>query len=201
MKNPPPTNLHDIEFATHSLLNFILVLAPLGTILVPLTLILFVFSPSHSRRHPVFILNVLACCLGIIEVVVAIALNSSQILHPIRPLPKNLLTTVVVLTSVSPLLVDSILIFRIAAFYPFSMTPITTLVVVFGFPLLVKCGRFTAIVLFLNSFVKGIANLNNIFLGALPSWHQNPFLMAEWIMQIVDNVFVMSRFMFFRAEL
>jgi hypothetical protein len=188
--SPPPPGFSVNKEATRTLLSLILFLAPLGTILVPLIIVLVAFSSPHSRRHPVFILNVLACCLGIAEAVVGIVLDSTQILYPSRPVSKGLLTTIVGLAVASPLLIDSILLFRILAFYPFEITPMTTLVAILAFPLLVKCGRFIAVVMYLNSLTKGSANLSNKFLDVLPNWPQNHFLMAEWIMQIVDNASV-----------
>ena len=64
MAFPPTPGLNYIA-AIRPSLNLILVLIPLGSMLVPLILTLFFFSPS--RRHPVFILNILVCCIGICE--------------------------------------------------------------------------------------------------------------------------------------
>lgn len=186
---PPPPGLNYIE-AIRPSLNFILVLTPLGAVLVPLIIVLFVFSPPQSRRHPVFILNILACCSGIAEAIVNATLETTQILYPLEPISKPLLTTVIALSIVSPLFIDSILLFRILAFYPIDMTPTTTLVAILAFPLLLKCGRFTAVVMYLNSFTKGSGNLPNVLLAAESTWPRNPYIMAEWIMQMVDNTYV-----------
>lgn len=187
---PPPGSGLSVE-NTRSLLSFILVLTPLGAILIPLIIILFVFSPPHSRRHPVFILNILVCCLGIAEAVIGVVLDSNQILHPYQPVSKCLLIIVATIAVASPLLIDSILIFRILAFYPLDMTPTRTLVTILAFPLLVKCGRFAAIVMFLNSFTgRSTEGSQDLLRAILSNWPKNPYLTAEWTMQMVDNASV-----------
>jgi hypothetical protein len=186
---PPPPGLNYIE-AIRPSLNFILVLTPLGAVLIPLIIVLFVFSPPHSRRHPVFILNVLACCSGIAEAVVNATLETNQILYPLRPISKGLLTAVIALATISPLFIDSILLFRILAFYPIGVAPKTTVAAILAFPLLLKCGRLTAVVMALNVFANGSGKLGNVLLAAQSTWPRNPYIMSEWIMQMVDNAYV-----------
>lgn len=198
--SPPPPGLNYTEVIRPSL-NFILVVTPLGAILIPLIIVLFVFSPPQARRHPVFILNILACCTGIAEAIINAVLETNQILFPLEPISKCLLTSIVTLAIVSPLFVDSILLFRILAFYPYEMTPTTTLVAIFGFPLLVKCGRFTAIVMYLISFTKGSAKAPDLFMAASMGWPKNPYIIAEWTMQMVDNACVTSCSSLSQAEL
>jgi hypothetical protein len=45
----------------HHFLAIILIVAPLGAILFLIISVLLFFTPPESRRHPVFILNILAC--------------------------------------------------------------------------------------------------------------------------------------------
>ncbi len=183
---PPPPGLNYIE-AIRPALNFILVITPLGAILVPLIIVLFVFSPPSSRRNPVFILNVLACCSGVAEAVANACLETSQILYPLEPVSKGLLLTVISFAVVSPVFIDSILLLRILAFYPPKTTPTTKLIAVLIFPVILKCGRFTVIVMYLNSFMNGSGKLPNVLLAAGSNWPKNPYITAEWTMQMVDN--------------
>ncbi|KAF9448445.1 hypothetical protein P691DRAFT_775406 [Macrolepiota fuliginosa MF-IS2] len=192
---PPPPGLNYID-AIRPSLNFILALTPLGAVLVPLIITLFVFSSPQSRRHPVFILNVLACCSGIVEAATNAALETKQILYPLEPVSKSLLTTVIAFSIVSPLFIDSILLFRILAFYPIGITPTSTLVAIFSFPILVKCGRFVVVVMYLNSFAKGSGNLPNVLLAATSTWPRNPYIMAEWSMQMADNTYASAFFLY-----
>lgn len=183
---PPPEGLNYIA-AIRPSLNFILVLTPLGAVLVPLILTLFFFSTPRSRRHPVFILNILACCSGICEAAINAALETKQILYPLEPVSKGLLTAVIAFAIVSPVFIDSILLFRILAFYPLGSTPTSQLLAIFALPALVKSGRFIAVVLYLHQFTHTSGRLPNVLLAAQSTWPKNPYILAEWSLQMVDN--------------
>lgn len=188
---PPPEGLNYIA-AIRPSLNFILVLTPLGAILVPLIITLFFFSSPKSRRHPVFVLNILACCSGICEAALNAALETKQILYPLEPISKELLTAVIAFAIVSPLFIDSILLFRILAFYPLVTTPIWQLLAIFSLPMLVKCGRFIAVVMYLHQFTHSSGNLPNVLLAAQSTWPKNPYILAEWSLQMIDNTCVLN---------
>ena len=183
---PPPEGLNYIA-AIRPSLNFILVLTPLGSVLVPLIITLYFFSTPNSRRHPVFILNILACCSGICEAAINAALEVKQIIYPLQPVSPSLLTAVIAFATVSPLFIDSILLFRILAFYPPYRTPKRILIGIFAFPLLVKCGRFTAVVMYLHSFTHSSGRLPSILLAAESTWPKNPYIITEWTLQMLDN--------------
>lgn len=183
---PPPPGLNYIA-AIRPSLNFILVLTPLGSMLVPLILALFFFSPPQARRHPVFILNILACCSGICEAATNAALETKQILFPLQPISKELLTSVIAFSIVSPLFIDSILLFRILAFYPLNITPNRQFLAIFALPILVKCGRFIAVVMYLYQFTHSSGNLPNVLLAAQSTWPKNPYIISEWSLQMIDN--------------
>jgi hypothetical protein len=183
---PPPPGLNYIA-AIRPSLNFILVVTPLGAVLVPLILTLYFFSPPQSRRRPVFILNILACLSGIVQSVLNAILEAKQILYPLEPISKELLTTVIAFPVVSPLFIDSILLFRILAFYPVSITPTYQLVAIFALPAIVKCGRFIAAVTYLHRFTHSSGNLPSVLLAAESTWPRNPYIITEWSLQMIDN--------------
>lgn len=184
---PPPAGLNYIA-AIRPSLNFILVLTPLGATLVPLVFTLFHFSSPQTRRHPVFILNVLACCSGICEAAINAALETKQILYPLEPVSRGLLTAVIAFAIVSPVFIDSILLFRVIAFYPLKTTPLRLLISILALPAIVKCGRFIAVVLYLNSFTHSSGRLPSVLLAAESTWPRNPYIMTEWSLQMVDNL-------------
>jgi hypothetical protein len=66
----------------HHFLAVILIVAPLGAILLLIISTLLFFTPPKSRKRPVFILNILACLLGICQAIYFACLNSYVILHP-----------------------------------------------------------------------------------------------------------------------
>ncbi|THU91846.1 hypothetical protein K435DRAFT_800927 [Dendrothele bispora CBS 962.96] len=121
---PPPPGLNYTE-AIRPSLNFILILTPLGATLVPLIFTLLYFSTPQTRRHPVFILNILACCCGICEAAICAALQTKQILYPLEPL---------------------------------------------------------------HSFTDSSGKLPNVLLAAQSTWPRNPYIMAEWTLQMTDNL-------------
>lgn len=184
----PPAGLNYISTIRQSL-NFILILTPLGSVLVPLILVLFFFSTPQSRWHPVFILNILACCGGICEVVTNVALETKLILFPLQPISKELLTTVLAVSFVSPLFIDSILLLRILAFYPLSLTPNRKLLEIFALPIVVKCGRFIAVVMYICQFTHSSGTLSNVLSAAQSTWPKNPYILAEWSLQTIDNIY------------
>ena len=55
----------DYNTSVHSTLHFICLLLPLGSVLVPVILVLLFFSTHESRCRPVFALNLTACASGI----------------------------------------------------------------------------------------------------------------------------------------
>ena len=186
---PPPAGLNYIA-AIRPSLNFILVLTPLGAVLVPLILVLFFFSSPRSRRHPVFVFNILACCSGICEAALNAALETKQILYPLEPVSKSLLTSVIAFSIVSPVFIDSILLFRILAFYPLGTTPTSRLLTIFSLPVLVKSERFIAVVLYLNQFTHTGGKLSNVLLAAQSTGHKNPYILTEWSLQMIDDMWV-----------
>ena len=186
---PPPPGLNYIA-AIRPSLNFILVLTPLGAVLVPVILILFFFSTPETRRHPVFIFNILACCSGICEAAINAALETKQIIYPNQPVSPSLLTAVIAFATISPVFIDSILLFRLLAFFPLRITPKRTLLAILLLPILIKCGRFIAIVLYLNSFTHTSGRLPSVLLAAQSTWPHNRYIMTEWSLQMADNLCV-----------
>lgn len=186
---PPPPGLNYIA-AIRPSLNFILVLTPLGAALVPLVITLLFFSTPEVQRRPVFILNILACCSGICEAALNAVLEAKQIIYPLQPVSETLLTAVIAFAIVSPVFIDSILLFRVLAFYPPHRTPKRILFAVLLLPVVVKCGRFIAVVLYLNSFTRGSGQLPSVLLAAESTWPRNPYIMTEWSLQMVDNTYV-----------
>lgn len=183
---PPPPGLNYID-AIRPSLNFILVLTPLGAALVPLVITLLFFSTPEVRRRPVFILNILACCSGIVEAALNATLETKQILYPLQPVSEALLTAVIAFAIISPVFIDSILLFRVLAFYPPHRTHKHVLFGVLLLPVVVKSGRFVAVVLYLNSFTRGSGQLSSVLLAAESTWPRNPYIMTEWSLQMIDN--------------
>jgi hypothetical protein len=61
---------------------FIVMTTILGTILIPLLVLLFALSTPQTRRKPIFMLNVVAVSLGIITTAVSLHFQIRSILSP-----------------------------------------------------------------------------------------------------------------------
>jgi hypothetical protein len=111
----------------HHFLAVILIVAPIGAVLLLIISILLFFAPPESRRRPVFILNIIACLLGICQAVYFASLNSYVILHPDKPLPHAIALAAIAILLGPPIFIDSISFVRLLAFYPYQFTAPSTL--------------------------------------------------------------------------
>lgn len=177
------SSISDYAESMRPSVNLILIVTPLGSVLVPLILTLFFFSTSQSRRHLVFILNILACCSGICEAIISVTIATKTILYPFDPISKALFTTSFAFTVVASLFSDSILMFRVLAFYPLSATPNGKLLAIFALPILAKCGRFFTAVMYLYQFT----HVNSLYVFLASNWSKNPYILVILSLQVIDN--------------
>ncbi|KAI5123487.1 hypothetical protein M0805_008856 [Coniferiporia weirii] len=196
----PPPGLN-FTAAIYPSLTFILVMTPLGSMLVPVIILLFFFSTPSSRLTPVFVLNILACVLGLLEALLNDALEVKQILEPTETFPQALYIATIASTVLSPMIVDSVLLTRVIAFYPRNTSASVDRLKAIAFPMLVKCGRFIAVVLYLHSFTVASKNTKGsvLLVGEL-TWFKNRYIIAEWTLQIVDNTYS-SLFFLYKLQL
>lgn len=185
MEAPPPGL--NYTAAIRPPLTFILIITPLGAVLVPLIITLFCFSTPQARQHPVFILNILACCFGICETALFNLVQIKLILFPLEPISKILLTSAVACTILGPLFTESVLVFRILAFYPYFLTSKRRLAAIFAVPVLVKSGRFIAIGMYLYQFTHNSNNFSSATSAAQSAWPKSGPVIVAWSLQIIDN--------------
>ncbi|KAF8904066.1 hypothetical protein CPB84DRAFT_1773302 [Gymnopilus junonius] len=183
---PPPPGLNYLAVIEPAL-TFSLLGAFFGGILIPLLIFLFLFSQPAGRRHPVFILNVAIVLLGLVLAAINVGQEWSNLVTPTKPVPQSLTLANITIDVLSPMIIDSVLILRILAFYPKESTPLSTLVTILAFPIIMKCARFSCVTVFL--FKLGRTNGHgSITTLAAQTWFRNPFLVSEWSLQIVDNL-------------
>src|SRR5258708_7291334 len=150
----------------HHVLTVILIVAPLGAILLPVIGVLLFFNPTESRRRPVFVLNVFACILGMCQAIYFACLYSYVILHPSKPVPHTTAIAAIAILLTPPILVDSILLFRLLAFYPIQLTPPNTLIAVMTPTFLCKVARLACLIAFLATYP--VARLDGPSYATLP---------------------------------
>ncbi|KAI6102437.1 hypothetical protein EDD16DRAFT_1494853 [Pisolithus croceorrhizus] len=166
--------------------------------LFTLFVLLLALSTKESRRRVVFRLNVLAICIALTTSILSGPSNGKAIVDPFNPVSTNVFIAASAFVYFPPLLYDSILLTRLLALYPPSSTPPTTLLKIFAFPLCVKCARVAAITLIIYDIAKAItATTTEIFSQeAATVWFRNPNMIAEWTMQILDNMYSVSLFLY-----
>ncbi|KAI6146228.1 hypothetical protein BKA82DRAFT_2241773 [Pisolithus tinctorius] len=158
--------------------------------LLTLFVVLLALSTKESRRRAVFRLNVLAICLVLTMGVLAGFGCGKAIVGQADWLPHSVPDAGAAFTIFPPLLCDSILLTRLFALYPLSSTPHTTLLKIFAFPFCVKCARVVVITRFFIDYIRSATgdNFNPI--------SHNPNLIAELTMQIADNMYSVSLFLY-----
>ncbi|KAI6032519.1 hypothetical protein EDC04DRAFT_3142407 [Pisolithus marmoratus] len=179
-------------------LGFILAGTACSACLFTLLIILLGFSTKESRRHLVFRLNVFAICVALTLGIFTCLTSGKAIVDPFNQVSKSVYMTGIVFAVYPPLLYDSILSSRLFALYPVASTPSLTLVKVFAFPFCIKCARVVAVTLWLKGYIKtGITTLTLVQPenpGAI--WYRNPNSTTEWTMQIMDNLYSVSFFLY-----
>lgn len=171
----------------HHFLTVILIVAPLGAILLPIIGVLIFFTPSESRKRPVFILNILACLLGVCQAIYFACLNSYVVLHPDKHISHTTALSAIAILLTPPILIDSILLFRLLAFYPIQLTSRHTLIAILIPTFLSKSARLACLIGFLVTYP--VARLDGPSYETLPGlvWGRGPWIIALLALQAVDN--------------
>lgn len=151
---------------------------------------LFFLATPALRRNYVFALNIFACVIGLLEAFLNGALEVRQLLEPQESVPRAFFLAVITAVVLSPMIVDSILLTRVIAFYPKTTSSSLTRFKVLLIPIIIKCGRFAAIVLYLHRFNILAKNAGNVLIAGSLTWFQDPYMITEWTLQMVDNTFV-----------
>ncbi|KAG5637931.1 hypothetical protein H0H81_002591 [Sphagnurus paluster] len=184
----PETGKVYSKAAIRPALSFILPSAIFSVISLPILGLLFALSTPRSRLKPIFILNILAVCLGIASGMLSIHITVTQMLmsNPSPSLKENIIY--INLAMWTPLFTEAILILRvIAIFKPTLYSRFSNMSALLALPVILKIARATTFIVWLvewsheNSF-----NLSNgKSLGPYPGefW----VLQATVILETVDN--------------
>jgi hypothetical protein len=93
-----------------------------------------------------------------------------------------------VFLTLTPILVDSILLLRLIAVYPPSITPTRKFVLILAFPVLAKIVRFTCTTAFLIELVKTADEVGNFFVASEITWARLPWSKMELFVATFDNL-------------
>jgi hypothetical protein len=174
----------------HHFLAVILIVAPLGAILLLIISTLLFFTPPKSRKRPVFILNILACLLGICQAIYFASLNSYAILHPDEPISHTIALAAIAILLGPPIFTDSIALVRLLAFYPIRLTAPSTLFAILTPTFLWKAARLACLTSFLVTYP--ITRFSGPSCATLPGlvWGRGPWVVALLALQVADNSYV-----------
>ncbi|KAI6030991.1 hypothetical protein EDC04DRAFT_2605252 [Pisolithus marmoratus] len=176
--------------------DYVLAVAAFSACLFTLLIVLFAFSTKESRRRLVFRLNVLAICITMTLGILVGVVCGKAVVDPFNPVSKGVYVASVVFAIFPPVLYDSILLTRLFALYPISTTPPATLLKMFTFPFCVKCARVIVVAINLNGYVSAELTTLTLEEDASTSWFRNSKMIAEWAMQIADNLYSVSIFLY-----
>lgn len=190
---PPPEGLNYIA-AIQPGLTFIMIATPLATMLVPVIILLYFFSTPASRMTAVFNLNVFICLWGLLLAFLNDALEWKQILTPLVPIQESLFLSTIVVSVMTPLFVDSVLLTRIVAFYPSHRTTVQQRIKVLAVPVVCKIVRFIMLCCYFQEYRVKARDLGSVLLVGGATWFRNPFVTTEWTLQIIDNSYVCLSF-------
>ncbi|KAI6032530.1 hypothetical protein EDC04DRAFT_2898124 [Pisolithus marmoratus] len=165
-----------------------------------LFVVLLALSTKESRRRVVFRLNALAICLALTTSIVAGLCNGKTILDPFNPVSMGVYIAASVSVCFPPLLYDSILLTRLFALYPPTSTPPAILLKIFAFPFCIKtiAHSFCFQTLYVNNIATAITTTaaGVVAQDEATSWFRNPNIITEWTLQIADNMYSVSLFLY-----
>ncbi|KAF8466302.1 hypothetical protein JB92DRAFT_2021210 [Gautieria morchelliformis] len=191
--HPPPAGVNYISSLSTSY-TFVLISLPFSSILIPILLLIFFFSTPTSRKTLLFALNIIIVLLGMVEGVLNTIVQSIIILHPEHPVDDSLFLSSIGLALYTPIIVDCILILRLSAVYPASVTPRTCRIPILAVPQLCTIARVICVSLFVRQWA--IAGLQSSALMASDVvWPQNPLIIADWSIQLFENFYCSTLFL------
>ncbi|KAI5985092.1 hypothetical protein EDD15DRAFT_1654434 [Pisolithus albus] len=178
--------------------DYIIAITAFSACVFTLFVLLLALSTKESRRRVVFRLNVLAICTALTTSILAGTCDVKAIINPYNPVSANVLIAAGAFVYFPPLLYDSILLTRLFALYPPASTPPATLIKIFAFPYCVKCARAVFISLCINDVMKDVTvSVTGVLVqDVTATWFRNPHIISEWTLQIADNVYSVSLFLY-----
>ncbi|KAI5983080.1 hypothetical protein EDC04DRAFT_1758855 [Pisolithus marmoratus] len=180
----------------HQYFDYVLAGTAFSACLFTLLVVLFAFSTKESRRRLVFRLNVLAICIAITLGVMIGLVSGKAIVDPFNQVSKGAYVASIVFAIFPPVLYDSILLTRLFALYPISATPPATLLKIFTLPFCIKCTRVIVVAIGLNDYVSSELSTLTLEQDSANAWFRNPEMTAEWGLQIADNLYSVSIFLY-----
>ncbi|KAG1808771.1 hypothetical protein EV424DRAFT_1543346 [Suillus variegatus] len=186
----PPPGTNYIAIIQPSL-NSIMIGHTFTVILIPLIFALFYFSTPLSRRRPIFILNVIAIILAFTAGIMIDSLAIHSMLSPLDAWPPSVNIAIGIIGAFQSILVDLILLLRLALIYPYTIVGLKRFALITTLPVLLKIARLVNMFVFIKVLAdaaRGPTGSENIAVV----WATTPYLKIEWSAQLVDNAWPSS---------
>ncbi|KIJ27831.1 hypothetical protein M422DRAFT_215598, partial [Sphaerobolus stellatus SS14] len=174
----------------------VLVSLPLAAVLVPLFLLIIFLSDAPSRRTFLFYLNVAIVLLGIVQGILSTTVYSTIILRPEAPVSDLLFLTFVGVVLYTPILVDCILILRLSAVYPSSLTRPLVRIAILLPPILSTAARIACVTFVLHEWSVLSSRGATAEVASRIVWPNNPFIIADWVIQLFENAYSSALFVY-----
>ncbi|KII92794.1 hypothetical protein PLICRDRAFT_696089 [Plicaturopsis crispa FD-325 SS-3] len=194
---PPGTNFLVV---IDSAVNFLLIGATMGSVLLAMLLALLFFSTKAIRRKPIFVLNVIAVLLGILQAIVTVYAEVHTLKYPTVRLGDTTSYIVAALEGYTPTFVDAILFFRLYSVYPRRTTSRAKFCAILGIPVLVTIGRVANATIYIVNYadtlhklvIPNTANAKTRPVVDSPS----PCVKIEWSLQVFIDVYSSAIFLY-----
>ncbi|KAK7471155.1 hypothetical protein VKT23_002566 [Stygiomarasmius scandens] len=195
---PPEIITPIINAYAHSIrpaFSFILISAVFSAILIPLLLMFFVLSTPHSRRQPIFILNVFTITLGIVVGVLSNHLTMSSILSPFKGIDPTEDLVYNILYIWLPWITEAVLILRVIIVYSPGYTSVLRIVSILAFSIIIKAVRAAVNIVFLVQWHKSTSSSGNVNQFSTTTGLNTWMAKTAWILELVDNLYISGLFL------
>ncbi|KAI0326460.1 hypothetical protein GY45DRAFT_109113 [Cubamyces sp. BRFM 1775] len=192
---PPPPGLNyiaPIRIAVRDLL----IAHSFSILLLSLLIALLYFSTRHTRRQPIFLLNVFTILLALSVGGLIDYQTIQTMIAPLDPTPLSFNIAIGVLGAVQSIIIDTILLIRLVSVYPPSYVGRRKFAAIITVPLLLKAARIVN----LGLFIKALADATrdpataNVLIARI--WEHAPYLKIEWFAQLFDNSYASGFFLY-----
>lgn len=168
----------------------------LASMLVPLLIAVVYFSTSKTRRQSIYRLVVLSILLGLTLGCWNGVMEVRAILTPLRAQSNQEFFAFMIIFSLTPWVVDFVLLFRLFAVFNRNQTRLSILAAVLAFPVAIKILRLSLLVTFAVQWHKAVDNIGDAVIAAEGTWRSSVCPKIEWISQILDHGFCSAMFMY-----
>ncbi|KAJ7157788.1 hypothetical protein C8R46DRAFT_1112969 [Mycena filopes] len=191
---PPPPGFNYIAAIKPSL-SLLMIGTVWSSMLIPLLVILLLFSNSEMRRKPIFIMNLIAVLAGIVLGAMNVYLETTAIISPLTPIKGSVFIGFVSTQLYLPVFMDTILLVRLFIVYPPQTISWPGRLLVFGPPILFKLVRVSNLAVFLVQWTPLVKGTDSPLQAGQAFWGTQPWTKIEWFFQVFDNCYASVLFL------